>query len=128
MTLRLRAGFLIVLGLAVSTMAAASSAAAQSPPKPLSAEDYVHRGDVAKRRHYWDMAIGQYRQALRLDSKNGTAHYELGEVLEKKGDLQGALNEYRAAYSLDPQSMAYKNSYERLRTGSEQSRLLGFCG
>jgi hypothetical protein len=35
-------------------------------------------------------------------------------VLEQKGDLQGALSEYRAAYVLDPKDVDYKQNYERL--------------
>jgi hypothetical protein len=34
--------------------------------------------------------------------------------LEKKGDRQGALEEFRAAYMLDPKNAAYKRDYERL--------------
>ena len=35
-------------------------------------------------------------------------------ALEKKGDRQGALEEYRAAYMLDPKNATYKQNYERL--------------
>ncbi len=42
------------------------------------------------------------------------AHANLGVALEQKGDLRGALEEYRAAYMLDPKNMTYKANYERL--------------
>jgi len=38
----------------------------------------------------------------------------LGWALESKGDLQGALQEYRAAYLLLPNDAALKGNYERL--------------
>ena len=34
--------------------------------------------------------------------------------MEKKGDWQGALEEYRAAYMIDPRDTFYKQRYERL--------------
>jgi hypothetical protein len=34
--------------------------------------------------------------------------------LEQKGDRQGALAEYRAAYMLNPKDPDYKRNYERL--------------
>jgi hypothetical protein len=35
-------------------------------------------------------------------------------TLEKKGDQQGALEEYRAVYMLDPKDATYKQAYELL--------------
>lgn len=43
-----------------------------------------------------------------------TAHNNLGFALEQNGDRQGALEEYRAAYMLDPKKAFYKQNYERL--------------
>jgi len=42
------------------------------------------------------------------------AHAGLGFALEKKGDRRGALEEYRAAYMLNPKDANYKQNYERL--------------
>lgn len=124
-------GFLIFLGLTVSTLPAQaalalpSSAAAQRQPKPLSAEDHLKRGDELRSERNWDGAIAEYRDAVRLNPKNGDPHYNLGVVLEKKRDLEGALNEYRAAYSLNPQNAGFKENYERLLSiGTSQGPLL----
>ncbi len=115
MTLRrFRAGFLIFLGLTVSTLASASRTAAQNPPKPLSAEDHVKRGDELLSKKDWDGAIKKYREAVRLNPKHASAHNLLGSALEHKGDLQGALSEYRAACALDPEDEDFNNDYERL--------------
>ncbi|MGB2889264.1 MAG: tetratricopeptide repeat protein, partial [Candidatus Acidiferrales bacterium] len=56
----------------------------------------------------------ELREALRLDPKNHLAHYNLGGALQSKGDLQGALIEYRAAHTLDPEDGDYKQAYEEL--------------
>jgi tetratricopeptide (TPR) repeat protein len=45
---------------------------------------------------------------------NDSAHFNLGLALEQKGDSRGALEEYRAAYKLDPKDADYKQNYERL--------------
>jgi tetratricopeptide (TPR) repeat protein len=72
----------------------------------------------------WEGAIAAYREILRANPKIGPAHYGLGQALENQGDFQGALNEYRAAYSLDPQNAAFKKGYEELRAAGWTSRLL----
>jgi Flp pilus assembly protein TadD len=58
--------------------------------------------------------IAEEREALRLNPNNSSAHFCLGFALERKGDRQGALEEYRAAYILDPKNATYKRDYERL--------------
>ena len=58
--------------------------------------------------------IAEEREALRLNPNNGLAHDALGVGLEKKGDRQGALEEYRAALTLDPNNSIFKQNYERV--------------
>ena len=60
------------------------------------------------------MAAPEEREALRLNANNAVAHNNLGVALEQKGDLRGALEEYRAAFILDPKDTKYKQNYERL--------------
>jgi tetratricopeptide (TPR) repeat protein len=55
-----------------------------------------------------------------LEPTNTLAHANLGIALERKGNLQGALEEYRAAYMLDPKNATYKQNYERLLQPSSQ--------
>ena len=38
----------------------------------------------------------------------------LGFALHKKGDRRGALEEFRAAYTLDSKNAFYKQAYERM--------------
>jgi Flp pilus assembly protein TadD len=42
------------------------------------------------------------------------AHNNLGAALEQNGARRGALEEYRAAYTVDPKNSIYKQNYERL--------------
>lgn len=53
-------------------------------------------------------------EALRLDPKNDSAHYNIGLALERKGDRPGALQEYRAACTLNPKDRGYQEHYERM--------------
>jgi Flp pilus assembly protein TadD len=72
------------------------------------------RLSIYEHTHLLLRAIVELREALRLDPKNHLAHYNLGAILERKGDLQSALTEYRAAHTLDPEDADYKQAYERL--------------
>jgi len=67
-----------------------------------------------------DGEMAEYREALRLNPNNHLAHYDLGVALEKKGDREGALQEYRAAYELNPQAPSYQRAYERLSQRNKQ--------
>jgi Flp pilus assembly protein TadD len=42
------------------------------------------------------------------------AHNSLGVALDQRGDRRGALEEFRAAYMLDPKNAFFKQNYERL--------------
>jgi Tfp pilus assembly protein PilF len=49
-----------------------------------------------------DDAERSARQALQIDPKLSRPHQILGQVHEKRGDLQGAYDEYATAYRMDP--------------------------
>jgi len=50
----------------------------------------------------WDGAIKEYGEALRINPEYAAAHYGLGVALERKGNREDALKEYRNAFTLDP--------------------------
>ncbi len=52
----------------------------------------------------------QLRKAVELDSRNVSAHLLLSSLLEKKGDLQGALTQANAAVTADPRSPVARGS------------------
>lgn len=51
-----------------------------------------------------EAAIGFYRQSLQLNPLAATPHFELALLLRERRDLQGALDEFEAAYRLDTNS------------------------
>ena len=56
----------------------------------------------------------EYAEAVRVSPRSYAVHYSLGMAYEHKGDRQAALQEYRAAYELNPSIPTYKQAYDRL--------------
>jgi len=81
---------------------------------PQNAYLYVTLAYALDQQNKWDDAATAAREAVRLNSNSALAHSILGLALEKKGDRQGALGEYRAAYTLDPNNAQFKQAYDRL--------------
>lgn len=79
-----------------------------------NADLYVSLAYILDQEKKWDDAASAARDALNLNPNSGLAHNFLGLALEMKGDRQGALAEYRAAYSLDPDNAQFKQSLDRL--------------
>jgi tetratricopeptide (TPR) repeat protein len=59
----------------------------------------------------WKRARVEMIEALRHDQTDADAHNGLGYALEKLGDLDNALKEYRAATNLDPSDLTYRSHY-----------------
>lgn len=59
----------------------------------------------------WKRARVEMIEAIRHDRTDADAHNGLGYALEKLGDLDGALKEYRAATNLDPSDATYRTHY-----------------
>ena len=59
----------------------------------------------------WKRARVEMIEALRLDQSDADAHNGLGYALEKLGDLDGAIAEYRIATHLDPDDETYRTHY-----------------
>lgn len=51
-----------------------------------------------------DGGIRLYRQSIELNPQAAAAHFELALLLRERRDLQGALDEFQAAYLLEPTS------------------------
>jgi hypothetical protein len=62
----------------------------------------------------WHGDVVEQRELQGLHSENALVHYFLGVALEAKADSQGALQEYRAAYEVDPRDLDYRQAYEHL--------------
>ena len=59
----------------------------------------------------WKRAKIEMIEAIRHDQSDADAHNGLGYALEKLGDLDGALNEYRTASNLEPDDPTYRTHY-----------------
>ncbi len=59
----------------------------------------------------WKRARVEMIEALRHDQNDADAHNGLGYALEKLGDIDGALKEYRTATHLEPDDPTYRTHY-----------------
>ena len=57
----------------------------------------------AKQRDAIALALESYQKALALDPENARAHYELGMLLEKRGQPEEAMTAFRRASELSPE-------------------------
>jgi tetratricopeptide (TPR) repeat protein len=56
-----------------------------------------------------DGAIGEYREALRIQPGYANAHYNLGNILFRKGEVGEAIQELQKALELRPGNVDYEN-------------------
>jgi tetratricopeptide (TPR) repeat protein len=72
-----------------------------------------------------DAAIAEYREGLRLNPENDSAHYNLGIALGAKGNLEGAIAETRAALRLDSNNpqLHYSLAYWLEKYGDREGAL-----
>jgi VWFA-related protein len=61
-----------------------------------------------------EQAATEFRAAARLQPNDSVVQFNLGQVLEKLHDHDGALAAYRAAVTLDPGNARFKIRYEQL--------------
>jgi Flp pilus assembly protein TadD len=59
----------------------------------------------------WKRARVEMIEAVRHDQNDADAHNGLGYALEKLGDIDGALKEYRTATHLEPDDPTYRTHY-----------------
>jgi hypothetical protein len=59
----------------------------------------------------WKRARVEMIEAIRHDQTDADAHNGLGYALDKLGDLDGALKEYRRATQLEPDDASYRTHY-----------------
>ncbi len=81
---------------------------------PQNALLYLSLAYTLVQENRWDDASAAAHEALRLNPNSALAHSILGAAEERKGDRAAALEDYRAAYNLDPANVQFKEAYERL--------------
>jgi Flp pilus assembly protein TadD len=59
----------------------------------------------------WKRARVEMIEAIRHDQTDADAHNGLGYALEKLGDIDGAVKEYRTATHLEPDDPTYRTHY-----------------
>jgi tetratricopeptide (TPR) repeat protein len=72
--------------------------------EPKKAGSYASLGYAYAASEDWDMAIKNYRIALRYDRDDDDVYSNLGEAYERKGMYQEALKAFTNAYALNPES------------------------
>ena len=78
--------------------------------RPTSAGVHVSVGNTLKHQGDLEVAIAEFRTAVRHDPGYALAHNNLGVVLNDHGDVEEAIREYQAALQLEPDfSTAHNN-------------------
>jgi tetratricopeptide (TPR) repeat protein len=67
---------------------------------PNNPQEYITLGGIYYQLQQWDQAQNQFQLAVGLKPDYANSHYNLGHVLEQKGDVQNALAQYEAVRSL----------------------------
>ena len=88
---------------------------------PLSAEEHDKLGRIYESQGKSDLALAQYREALRTDKKHLPSLLLLGDLLYRTKDYAGAEEAYAKALKLDPKNGDVLNNlaWVYLRTGKK---------
>jgi tetratricopeptide (TPR) repeat protein len=73
-------------------------------------KEYKQLGDELSQQERWQEAATAYQQAVKLAPKNASAHYLLAQVQEKQGDLEGAIENYQKAITLNAEVFRFHKS------------------
>src|SRR5438477_96420 len=77
---------------------------------------------VERRRGDADAALAQFNRAVALDASDAIALAQAGELLEERGDFQGAETAYRNAATADPFA-GYDKKAEAVAAKAREARL-----
>jgi tetratricopeptide (TPR) repeat protein len=85
--------------------------------------DLVDQGIELARKNLWDKAQIKFEEAIRKESKNHAAHYDLGLAFEVEGKLEEAEKEYNIAVDLKGESI-YMEALANIRKAkADQEKL-----
>lgn len=88
---------------------------------PLTAEEHDHLGRIYESQGKSDLALEQYREALRQDKKHLPSLLHLGDLSYRTGDYSSAESAYAKALKLDPKNGDVMNdlAWVYIRTGKK---------
>ncbi len=93
-----------------------------TPYNPMKAMKAVEVGDFYYKQENYKAAISRYREALEYKPHDGDATFKLAEVLNKTGDLAGAMEnyqEYLKALPNGPHAKKAKEALEKIKKKRE---------
>jgi len=73
-----------------------------TPWDPHRAMKAIEVGDFYAKRQNYGAAISRYREALEFKPRDAEATFKLADVLEKSGDLKGAMENYQGYLKILP--------------------------
>lgn len=92
---------------------------------PNNPQEYIALGGIYYQLQDWNSAQTQFQLAVSLKPDYANAHYNLGHVLEQKGDIQGALAQYESVRTLvinDKNSLAQIDQEIAVLQGKAQAQ------
>jgi tetratricopeptide (TPR) repeat protein len=94
------------------------SADSSAASEPITAIDFLNRGDARARHEEYGKAVADYTKAIELNPGSAQALLHRGYSLERQGQNNNALADFQAALRLDPRETA---GYECLGRFYEES-------
>ena len=85
------------------------------PVGPSHADAHYYVGNTLCSQDKVDLAVAQYRHALRLQPGFTQAHIKFGDALISQGKYDEAAGHYRAALRLKPDSAQARESLDRIK-------------
>ncbi len=93
--------------------------------KQETAKEHFKQGWVYAEKGFWDEALSEFKNAVRLDPIDAKAHHSLGVAYARKNMWDLALDEFKEAMRLEPElpQSHYGLGAAYVRKGDRQSAL-----
>ncbi|HEY9720243.1 MAG TPA: tetratricopeptide repeat protein [Trichormus sp.] len=103
-----------------STPQTAPNSVANEAPEPASRSDAgkeeLHKAMAFYQQGNLPQAEQAFHKVLAIDPRSSDAYYNLGVIAEGHGDFQSALNDYQAAYNINPSDSDLRNAVTSMQT------------
>ena len=105
---------IVLIAVAVLSVAACGGREARKDSYLKAGERYYAEGNYPKARV-------ELLNVLQIDPKAARAHYLIGRIAEKKGDIRAAFGQYKAAADLDSKYVAPREKLARIYLAIHQA-------